>query len=716
MINSVHKTIGVTMKGQTLIRGMIAAIGMTCLCILALTGCDSKSKVDDNAPPTGTTIGVTVNPGTMSTNTTTVVVATVETGGTAVPNQEVTFTVSPANSGYFTPAIDTTDANGEVASVFTATTSGTASINATISGSNISRSAALSITDASSGNSSITMTVTPSLMLANGADTAQVTIVVRDANGQAVADSTMVKITAGERFVDKDGNGYWSNGIDSLVFDANANSTWDAIGFIPSSAKTGGGNGSVTVNYIAGNDALTVYVKVTVDENGVTGSKEATLQLAPNTAVNSIFLASDSMNLTVKQTGGIESAHISATCFDINGNAVPEGISVSFIITDGPGGGEHLGIVGYGPYGAVTNSQGVATAPIHAGTVSGTIRVRAFVDTVLSNATQVMVSAGPPAHIVIGSEVCNAAYWDNIASTDDKYRVAISGVISDVYLNPVTDNTVVYFSTDEGTMKSHELGTKSLEGRVGTWWYAGNNVATADGIVMIYAETAGGTVADTSFFYNTHDIDTLVVTGFPASIPADGITEVVVWVTGFDLNGNPVANATAFFSDANYVTSAGSILEDGCGIAQARVKITSSTLQADYSLTGGNDDGIGATDAVIYWGGDGYSSYPLQLRTGVAYGANSSMDAPSSVTAGSQAYFSATIRDRFSNPLGDHTLNMTASKGVVVGASQETNTYGEAFNFRWTPALADTGDVIITITDTDPRGGIILSKKVTVSP
>ena len=704
------------MKGQTLTRGMFAAIGMTCLCILALTGCDSKSKLNDAAPPAGTTIDVSVNPGSVSTNGTTVVEAVIESNGTPVANQEVAFTVTPANSGYFTPAIDTTDANGIVASVFTATTSGTASINAEVSGSNISNSAALSIADASTGNSSITMTVTPSLMLANGADTAQVTIVVRDANSQPVADSTLVKITAGERFIDKDGNGYWSNGIDSLVFDANANNTWDAIGWIPSSAKTGSGNGSVTVNYIAGNDALTVYIKVTIDENGVTGSKEATLQLAPNTAVNSIFLDSDSLNLTVKQTGGMESAILSATCFDINGNAVPEGISVNFIITDGPGGGEHLGIVGYGPYGAVTNSQGVAACPIHSGTVSGTIRIRAYVDTVLSNATQIMISAGPPAHLVIGSEVCNASYWDNIATTDDKYRVKISGVIADVYLNPVTDNTVVYFSTDEGTMKSHEEGTKSLEGRVNTWWYAGNNVTTADGIVMIYAETAGGTVADTGFFYNTHDIDTLIATGFPASIPADGKTEVIVWITGFDFNGNPVENETKFEADATYVTADGATLTDGCGIAQARVKITSGTLEADYSLTGANDNGIGATDVVMYWGGDGFSSYSLQLLTGNAYGANSTMDAPASVTAGTQANFSATVHDRFNNPLGDHTLNMTASAGVVVGASQETNTYGEAFGFKWTPALADTGDVVITISDTDPRGGIVLTKKVTVTP
>ena len=80
-----------------------------------------------------------------------------------------------------------------------------------------------------------------------------------------------------------------------------------------------------------------------------------------------------------------------------NENNVPEGIVVNFQIISGPGGGERLGNVGYGPYPAVTNAQGVATAPFHSGTASGTVRIRAYADTVLSNATQVLISAGPPA-------------------------------------------------------------------------------------------------------------------------------------------------------------------------------------------------------------------------------------------------------------------------------------------------------------------------------
>jgi hypothetical protein len=519
----------------------------------------------------------------------------------------------------------------------------------------------------------------------------------------------LVKIAGGEKFVDVDENGYWSQGIDSLVFDANSNGQWDAIGLIPSTALISGGAGTAVVNYISGNDALTVYIKATVDDNGIMGSTDASLQLSPDATINSIYLASDSINLVVKQTGGIESALLYATGYDINANAVPEGLTINFIITDGPGGGEHLGTVGYGPYQAITNSQGIASVTIHSGTVAGTIRIRAYVDTVLSNATQVMVSAGPPAQIVVGSEFCNIDYWDDVGE-----KVGIVAVVSDVYMNPVNDSTVVYFTTDEGTMKSHEERTKDLEGIATTKWISGTNVPTADGRVLIIAETAGGTVVDTSMFFNSHIPDTLIVVGVPAFMPADGITKAVVFISGFDFNGNPVVGGTSFKADAYYLNVSGGTLENGCYSSSDRIKITSVTLKTDNSLTGGNDDGIGAYDVVIYWSGAvAVSSFNVTLTTGNAYRGNSIINGPSSAGLGEIVYYSVTIKDRFGNPLGDHTLNMTASGGTVSGATQETDGYGEANGFIWT-APATAGDYTITVTDTDPRGGIVLTKTVTV--
>lgn len=676
---------------------------------LVMSGCSSKSKV--NTTPTGTTINVTASPSSLNTGGTAVVEATVVNGATPMADQVITFQASPSNAGYFTPAVDTTDASGAAAAIYTATASGAVTITASVNGSELTDNVALSVSTAggsSSGN--VTVAVSPSLLLANGSDTASVTVTVRDAMGQLAPDSTVVKIVAGEKFVDKDENGYWSNGIDSLVFDANANGTWDALGLIPSTAIVTGGQGKVTVKYISAPDALTVYVKATVNDQGITGFGEATLQLTPNASVNSIYLTSDSLSLRVKSTGGIETGLLRATGYDINGNSVPEGLTVNFVILDGPGGGEHLGAVGYGPYVAVTNSQGIASAPVHSGTVSGTIRIRAYVDTVLSNATQVLVASGPPQHVIVGAERCNVPYWDKVAGEN-----LIVAVVSDLYLNPVVDSTVVYFSCDEGTMKAYEKRTEEHEGIATTKWFSGSDDPAANGRVVIRAETAGGTVEDSAIFFNSFVADTITAFGVPATMTADGTSKAVVLVRGVDFNGNPVISGMLFKADASYLNVGGGNFEDGCYSSSARVTIQSKTLDYDGSrnLGTGNDDGIGAYDEVTYYTNTAAQSYTIALLTGNAYSGRSILSGPTNAAPGEVLNLSANIRDRWGNPLADHTLVLTASAGVVTGGTQETDSYGDAFGFRWT-APGAAADYNLTLTDTDPRGGITLALKVTV--
>ncbi len=683
---------------------------LVCLTValMLLAGCSSTSKQDGT--PANITMTLTANPTTVNTGSTSVVEATVTTGGSPIADQVVTFSVSPSSAGYFTPASDTTDASGVAATVFTATTSGAANVTASVNGSSLSRTVGMQIEQEgpATGSGNVTIVVTPSLLLANGTDTAQVRVTVRDQLGQPAPNGTTVKIVAGEKFVDIDANGYWSNGIDSLVYDANANGNWDALGLIPSTATVAGGNGEVTVNYVSGNDAMTVYVKATVTDGGVAGFAEVPVQLSPNASIASIFLASDSMRLSVKQTGSIESSMLRAVCFDQNANRVPEGLTVNFIITDGPGGGEHLANVGYGPYQAVTNSQGIATVSIHSGTVSGTIRIRAWADTVLSNATQVLVSAGPPAYIVMGSDTCNVPYWNTVAGTN-----GVLAIVSDIYLNPVNDSTVVYFSCDEGTMKSHEERTQDQNGIARSVWYSNNNVNTADGVVMIMCETSGGTVADTAFFYNSGGCGNVQIASFPSTLSADGRSKSTVTVNATDINGNLMINGTQVKAQSNFVSTQEGNLSDGCNNSSAILEVTSAKLDQDYSMTGGNDNGVGAIDIVSYRVGFVTASFPCSLLTGSASRSTSSIIGPTNVEPGNTVDLSAVIKDRWSNPLGDHTLVMSATGGVIAGGTQETNSYGEAYGFRWTaPGVAGTHT--ISITDTDPRGGIVLQLTVTV--
>ena len=107
-----------------------------------------------------------------------------------------------------------------------------------------------------------------------------------------------------------------------------------------------------------------------------------------------------------------------------------------------------------------------------------------------------------------------------------------------MYLNPVNDSTVVYFSCDEGSMVSHIKRTRDHEGVAYSEWISGNNVDTADGLVVIMAETSGGTVADTSFFYNTSPTWTIEVNpAFPTSVNASDESKFVITIHGSDFNG-----------------------------------------------------------------------------------------------------------------------------------------------------------------------------------
>lgn len=687
------------------------------LCLAAavlVVGCSSRSTSDDAGSDT-TDITITASPAAFDVNSTSVVEAVVMNDGSPVEGQLVEFSVQPTDAGYFTPASATTDAEGTAATVFTATSTGSVILTAegeTADGS-ISSTVGISVNQQQqTGSGNVTISVAQSLLLANGSDTTAVTITVRDGDGQLVPDNTPLVVVAGEKFVDIDENGIWTHGIDSLVFDANGNGTWDAIGQIPTNIVTAGGAGEATANYVSGNNVGTVYLKVTVGDQTIGGTAETSLQLQPNATINSIYLYSDSINLAVKGTGGIETGILRATGYDIWGNPVPEGMTVTFLITDGPGGGEQLDSVGYGPYTATTNSQGTAVVSVHSGQISGTIRVRAQHGTVLSNATQVMVSAGPPAYIVVGTEFLNIDYWNTVGE-----EVGITAVCSDIYLNPVVDNTVVYFTVDEGTMKSHEARTQNLDGIAQTKWISGNNVPTADGRVVVIAETSGGTVVDSGGFFNSYVLDTMISSdAVPASMLADGKDVVVIEFTGWDLNMNPVIDGTAYDADARILGVEGGAFAYGGGtVSVSRTKITSARLEEDRSLTGGNDDGIGAVDTVWYWGGTANSAYPIALTTGPAYSANCEVKGPNSLTLGETAHLSVFIRDRFENPLGDHTIILTASSGIVGGATQNTNGYGEAAGFNWTPA--DTGSVNLIFQDTDPRGtNAVLTHRISVAP
>lgn len=617
--------------------------------------------------------------------------------------QRVTFSVSPTSLGYFTPVSDTTKTDGTVASIFTATATGTVTLQATVG--SASKSMSMVISDNATSTGRVTLEVTPLIMIANGADTAQLLISVVGADGQGVPNGTIIYLVAGEKFYDRDNDGYWTPGNDSLIVDANANGIWDPIGTIPSTVTTT--NGSATATYRAGVQSTTAYVRASLLESGVAQYAEASVKLNPNTTVASISITHHFEDLRVKGVGGIEWTIVSATAYDQFGNTVPDGIPIDFTIANGPSGGENIESKGYGPVTAITNTNGEAVATVYSGTVSGTIRLRASSGSVISAVTQLVINAGPPELIRIGAGLCNVRSFDFVNVVNK-----VVAVVCDHYTNPVPDSTSVYFSTSEGCIQAYGLtGVANPKGVTSVDWVSCDH---KNGRVWVYAETAGGTVRDSVLFISSGPSGYVRILKYPSTLVADGEDKGEVILEVADINNNFMVAGTNVDVKAKYGTIHGGSTTDGCYYSLFEVDYTSSILRRDYSWTS-PDDGIGAVSNVsVKAGGVGgiSSGFTTIFQTGNTYVKNSSVDIEGEVEPNSTVPFSVVVKDRSGNPLGGHVMTLVATMGIITGANYVTDEFGEINLFFTAPS--NQGASVITVTDQDPRGMVSFAKKIKV--
>lgn len=694
---------------------------------LALSGCDKTPEPTSSGGGGGnnsTNLSQpTLSPASISNGSTTIVEITVTNSvNNPMQGQTVIFAVNPINGGTFSPATAVTDVNGIASAVFTASQTGSLQISGAVG---TYTSAYTNLTVAASGQATsgnLTIETTPSLLTADGASSSIVIIRVEDDQGNPAADSTSVKLTAGERFIDMDNNGYFTAGVDTLKIDYNGNQTWDPIGIIPAVAYTEAGTCAVT--YTAGTEATTAYLKATVTGATVfSGSVETSMQLTPDAAIFSISLSVDEPGIQVQGTGGTEMTNLRAVCFDVNGNTVPEGVDVSFIITDGPGGGENIAGSGLGPVISKTNSVGEAYVPVWSGTISGTIRARASAGVVLSNATFLTVHAGPPYYIMVGVEFCNLPGWNTVNMEN-----RITAVVSDYYNNPVQENTAVYFTVDEGVMQAFSTTIENTGVAIAIFR---TGAPQQDGVVDVIAETSGGQLADTTFFFNTYGTSTITFNMSGSTIMADGESELDFDVDLRDLNGNYVIGGTSAEGEATYGSVTADASADGCLASISDVTYTAPILKQDFSLTGANDDGIGAIDKITISVEFSSNSAVCTLLTASAYSDASRIKVEGSIPFDATGnVVTVVVKDRYTNPLGDHTLVATISAGTIVVATAETDGFGEANAFRFTApsqpppdtvitgtdttiTIYNTVSAILTITDTDARGGIVLTTPIT---
>jgi hypothetical protein len=645
--------------------------------------------------------------------------------GAAQDDETVYMSAIPAASVTFTATAVTTNALGIAATTFTAAEPGSVLIGARV-GNNPSTEYVTIVIEESDDdggggtNGQVTLTITPPVLVADGQATAAVHAVIADNAGDPIPDNTPVKFVAGEKFNDIDGDGAWTPNVDALVYDADADGEWDALGVIDRLryAANGQANATFTAGFIAG----PVHIKVTAGSGPQRITGEAILSLVAGNPVHTIALSPERQRIQVRGTGGIEWTRIVAEAYDEHGNPADEGLPIEFLITAGPGGGETVNGEAVGPVTARTNALGQATVTLNAGTLPGTVRLRARAGTVLSTATQVTIRSGPPAAISCGVEDCNVPSWSQTG-----YNNRVLAVVVDQWGNEVPDSTAVYFGTEQGLIEgaAETMIEQTVRGKAETFWNSGE--PRNDPYVYIWCETAGGTVRDTCVFLESGAPSTGTFVTWPQTMVASGDSLGRVEIAVLDINGVFVDTDTPIELLTDFGSIQSGLLQDGCNSATYIGYYRPPVLDQDYSYTTPGDGiGVVATIRANAGGPTGYhGSVNVTLLTGKSDPRFSQVNMASQVHQGAFVPVEVVVRDYDGNPLGGHEIEITVQStsegisGSISGSTQFTDQYGVARGFIFTadnPSFPCNHTGYLTIRDVDPQfGGMLMVHTVLIT-
>ncbi|MEW5700818.1 MAG: hypothetical protein AB1792_01125 [Candidatus Zixiibacteriota bacterium] len=681
------------------------------LLLLGISACSGPTESDKAVMVNK----VTVTPAVLNPGETAVVEVSVTTvSGDPAADKTVYLVAVPNTGGTFASSAVQTNDQGIATVIFTATQVGTVRIQASVEGGTGSVAKDVTVESGGGGGSTaglIVLSVTPTLMQADGFSSATVTATLTDRLGNAVPDSTLVRFAAGEKFFDVDGDGYWTGNVDSLIYDVDADDQWDPIGSIEASVPTS--QGRAVASYTAGRTTGVVYIKATAGSPGAVYSAEVSVPLTSSEPVHSISLTPEWQQVQVKGTGGIEWARIKAEAFDKYGNPAPEGRDIEFLITAGPGGGEAINGDPVGPVAVTTDALGQAVVTFNAGNTSGTARIVARAGAVVSGATQITIRSGPPAFISVGAGDCNVPSWEIVNELNK-----IVALVVDQWGNEVPDSTAVWFGTEQGLIEGASITSPALtfRGTAETYWHSG--APKNDGLVFYWAQTAGGTVADTSVFLESGPAASGMFLRYPDTLLADNKSKGEVVIEVRDVNGVFMDTDTPIEVEADLGTINNGLVNDGCHSSVYVEDYIATTLDRDYIVTT-PDNGLGgiATITARCGGVYGYNDQAhVVLRTGRAYSKTTVVDMARSITYCNSTPIEVTIKDRWGNPLGGHLITITddGESGVVTGSPQYTNEYGVAGGFEFTATCNQSiVSAFITMTDLDPNyGGIAIIVKI----
>jgi PKD repeat protein len=409
---------------------------------------------------------------------------------------------------------------------------------------------------------------------------------------------------------------------------------------------------------------------VTATQDGLTATALVTFTVGDPFTVTLVGVPD---TLTVGQN-----AALTATVTDRFSNPIPDR-GILF-------GASNLGLGGIDPLLDLTDNNGQAFSIISS-TVAGSRLVQAWdVNANITGTTTITWTPGPPTDLTLVADPISLT----VGNTSN-----LTATLSDQYGNPLAGSLIDF--TYSGALGGGSLSPAAdATGAVGEAHAAISSTVSGSKLVTATSPTGlTGTVTIT--FYP--DVPTAVILVADPLTPTVG-TSAALTATVVDQYSNVVPGQVVTFTHGGALGLGG--LAPVTGTTDAAGQTTSaisSTLPGLVPLTATIANGISGTASVTFVPG---APYTLTLVAD-----------PTSLSVGNTAALTATLTDRFANPLSGYTVAFETTDPLGAGAlsplSNATDAAGEA-----TSAISSTLTGFKTITAT--TGGLTATTQVEFTP
>jgi adhesin/invasin len=369
---------------------------------------------------------------------------------------------------------------------------------------------------------SISLVAEPASILADGADSSQITVILKDGQGHPLADQMVDLYTdLGDLYpqtvvTDNSGRAWvtltsWISSVDSqavvtaifkegseqvtvsmrgISLDVSADPTSIAANGVSTCTITaslkentrGYGIASREIGFATNLGTLSEPIGIT-DQSGevavtlisstssgmavVTASygnvtSQTEVSFTSGQASNIVLVSVTACSIGVQGSGDNETSTITFEVRDDSGTPLDlsQQVQVDFEIVGSSAGGEFVQ-----PASDLTDASGWVQTTLNSGTVAKTVKVKASIEGlgVSSEAISIAIHGGPPdlEHFSVVPQYANIAGWKTYGLQD-----AITAFVGDKYGNPVPQGTSIYFSTTggiiEGSATTDALGRASV--------------------------------------------------------------------------------------------------------------------------------------------------------------------------------------------------------------------------------------------------------------